>query len=81
MVSSFAHGTYPLLKKIKDWKGPESLWQQSHLQGEKTKQESTAFTATLHTPLPVHSVKIGIGEYNKVKAFGIITTDLQVVIT
>lgn len=22
MVSSFAYSTYPLLKKIKDWKGP-----------------------------------------------------------
>lgn len=68
-MSSFAHGTYPLLKKIKDWKGPcvsvaakPSMW-------EKTKQARTAFTATLHSPLPVHSVKIVIGEYNKVKAF------------
>lgn len=35
-VSSFAHGTYPLLKKIKDWKGSVAQRQQSHLYRENT---------------------------------------------
>lgn len=80
MVSSFAHGTYPLLKEIKDRKGPwVSVAPEPSTRG-KTEQARTAFTASLHTLLPAHPGKVGIGEYNKVKAFRIVPADLQVVL-
>lgn len=71
MVSRFAQDAYPLLKKIKGWKGPgASVAAKPSIQaGAQTAQRRTAVNTCLPSPLPAHLVKIGLSEENKVKAF------------
>lgn len=71
MVSRFAQDAYPLLKKIKGWKGPGAsvTAKPSIHAGGQTAQMRTAANTSLHSPLPAYLVKIGLSEENKVKAF------------
>lgn len=71
MVSRFAHDTYPLLKKIKDWKRVLSLRGSRAIHphwGMSGAGENCGEYFSAPSLLPAHSVKIGIGEREQSKS-------------